>query len=149
MLPWTCPNELVALLIGDVGKLLQGVAASADHRSNCRRNGLSINSQLLQSIRITPLAKTIPRKLSRLIKAMWGRKCQEHNQTMTRTYLRQDHGIMIEPLALLLASQQPNIKKEEISNSCWHGIQSVELIAMRRAVVEVRRGRRTRGIRRT
>lgn len=75
LLPWTCPNELVAMLMGDAGQLLRGVARSADHKSICRRNGIPLDKVLLKSARSYPLMHCIPKKLIILIKVMWGSQC--------------------------------------------------------------------------
>lgn len=147
LLPWTSPNELVELLLGNVGVLLQGVAASADHRSLCRRNGLPLDRQLLRSLRVSPVARHVPRKLARLVKVMWGGCCEEHNETMTRTHLHDAHGLTIDPLALLRATQEPQTNQEDMRNRCWTSIQKVELLAKWRGVGQ-QRGRRTRGVRR-
>jgi hypothetical protein len=90
------------MLIGDTNKMLSGIAMSAVHKSNCRRNGLPLDKAILFSNKIS--LKHIPRKLTRLIKAMWGTRCLDHNKPLTRTHLR-EHGLIIDPLALLKASQ--------------------------------------------
>lgn len=40
LLPWTCPNEFVEMLIGSTQKVLNGLARATDHKINCRRAGM-------------------------------------------------------------------------------------------------------------
>jgi hypothetical protein len=66
---------------------------------------------------------------------------------MTRTHLHDAHGLTIDPLALLRATQEPEANLEDLKNRCWAGIQKVELLSKKTAI-EARRGRRTRGVHR-
>jgi hypothetical protein len=145
LLPWTCPNELVAIFLGDTGDLLRGIARSAEHKSTCRRNGVPLGRTLL---RPTPsiLVRNVPRKLARLIKAMWGAKCADHGKTLTRTHLHESHGLQVDPLALLRAAQQSHYDHGQLKAICWAAIQKVELLAP--VTVERASGRRKRGVRR-
>jgi hypothetical protein len=53
LLPWTCPNELVELLIGRVDDHLRSLALAVDHKLICRRTGNTPDKLYLKSIKVT------------------------------------------------------------------------------------------------
>jgi hypothetical protein len=63
-----------------------------DHRS-CWRKGLPISLHP-QSL---PFIQTVLRLFSRLIRAMWGECCEEHNHKMIHTHLYDAHSLSINP----------------------------------------------------
>jgi hypothetical protein len=102
VLPWTCPNELTALLIGDSSAILDRLARVVEHKSNCRRAGFLPDWQYIQDMRIPCLKlHKVPRRLTRLIQLMYGQKCWEHSRPMNRAHLAEHHSIVVDPLAIL------------------------------------------------
>ncbi len=76
VLPWTCPNELTALLIGDSTTILDRLARVVEHKANCRRTGQRPDWRYLQDLKADSLKlRQTPRRLTRLIQLMYGQKC--------------------------------------------------------------------------
>jgi hypothetical protein len=75
LLPWTAPNELVANLIGEVAKVMEGLAEAVEHKTICRRIGVRPNRDYILSLKTVIAVKHIPKQITRLIKLMYGEKC--------------------------------------------------------------------------
>jgi hypothetical protein len=73
-LPWTSPNELVDLLLGDIKVNLEGLATITDYKSACRLNHTVPNRDFTRSVKAE--VRDIPRIATRLIKLMYGNKCR-------------------------------------------------------------------------
>jgi hypothetical protein len=65
-------------------------------------------------------AKYIPIKATRLIRAMYGQKCREHKHTMTRTHLREEHQMRIDPMELIDRYQQKRYRKNMLFEMKGH-----------------------------
>ena len=84
MLPWTCPDELVNMLIGDVAVSLGNLAKAVEHKLTCRQNRTYPDFNYLIGLKVKSTIKYAPKISSELIKITYGRKCKQHNHTMNR-----------------------------------------------------------------
>jgi hypothetical protein len=72
LLPWTAPNELIAWLIGDVAKVMEGLAKAVEHKTICRRISVRPDRDYILSLKTVTTVKHIPKQITRLIKLMYG-----------------------------------------------------------------------------
>jgi hypothetical protein len=65
----------------------------------------------LKSIKVRVEVKQVPRILTRLIRAMYGRKCMLHSHVMNREHLAEAHNETIDPIALIRKYGQESFKR--------------------------------------
>ena len=141
-LPWTSPNELVEKMIGQVATVLESMAKVVEHKSNCRHRAIPIDLNLIRFWKSRNLTvKFVPRKITTLLKEMYGRKCKTHNATMNRQHLREEHGIFEDPLHMI-DRYQTRGERRQIKYEIKIAFKKIEEIAQVRVNREgtVRRG---------
>jgi hypothetical protein len=83
------------------------MARIVEHKANCRLSAIPIDWNLVNESRAgNKCAKYIPIKTTRLIRAMYGQKCRQHNHTMNRKHLREEHQLIIDPIEQIDRYQQ-------------------------------------------
>ena len=85
--PWTTPNDLVDLLLGNVAESLKRMAETVDYKLTCRSNRTYPDRQFLNDKKVRSEIKDSPRIATRLIKTMYGCKCLLHNKPLNRSHL--------------------------------------------------------------
>jgi hypothetical protein len=145
MLPWTSPNELVGMLIGDTSELLGCMARAVDHKSDCRRAGLKPDWLYLKRQHPSILRlKHVPRRITRLLQIMYGKKCQLHGHPLNRLHLAGAHNITLDPLAILASMCEENGSKLAKGRLAFAVHEIGGLTRVEDEPGRVRRGRRPR-----
>jgi hypothetical protein len=97
------------------------MATIVKHKAKCRFEAIPIDWNLVNEGRVgNKCAKYIPIKATRPIRAMYGQKCREHKLTMTRTHLREEHQIPIDPMELIDRYQQKRHRKNMLFEMKGH-----------------------------
>jgi hypothetical protein len=76
---------------------------------------------------------------------MYGQKCREHKHTVTRTHLREEHEMKIDPMELIDRYQQKRCRKnilDEMKGHLFKMSTIAEIVNIRNEVV--RKGKRPR-----
>jgi hypothetical protein len=122
------------------------MAKIVEHKAKCRLEAIPIDWNLVNESRVgNKCAKYIPIKATRLIRAMYGQKCREHNHTMTRTHLREEHEMRIDPMELIDRYQQKRYRKNMLFEMKGHLLKMssiAEIVNIGEEVV--RKGKRPR-----
>lgn len=101
LLPWTSPNELTEVLVGDTAKIMDGLAKAVDYKRRCRQIGCLPRKEDMRVLK-QPIRSHIPRRLTRLVQMMYGSKCKHHpSDVLNRHHLREAHGNYIDPVHLI------------------------------------------------
>jgi hypothetical protein len=83
------------------------MARIVKHKAKCRLEAIPIDWNLVNESRVgNKCAKYIPIKATRLIRAMYGQKCREHNHTMNGRHLREEQQMRTDPMELIDRYQQ-------------------------------------------
>lgn len=132
LLPWSCPNEFVEVLIGNTKMLLDGLARAVDHKANCRRAGMIPNSDYLNDLKLPKIHAYIPRRLTRLMQMMYGNLCKDHpTKPLNRGHLSEAHGNGIDPVALI--QQCVDGESPMVRERLAEAIREVSLLAKAKA----------------
>jgi hypothetical protein len=122
------------------------MAKIVEHKAKCRLEAIPIDWNLVNESRVgNKCAKYIPIKAARLIRTMYGQKCREHNHTTTRTHLREEHQIPIDPMELIDRYQQKRYWKNMLFEMKGHLLKMRSIAEIVRIGDEVlRKGKRRR-----
>jgi hypothetical protein len=83
------------------------MARIVEHKAKCRLSALPIYWNRVNESRVGNMCtKYIPIKATRLIRAMYGKKCREYSHTMNREHLRDEHELTIDPIEQIDRYQQ-------------------------------------------
>jgi hypothetical protein len=122
------------------------MAKIVEHKAKCRLEAIPIDWNLVNESRVgNKCAKYIPIKATRLIRAMYDQKCREHQHTMTRTHLREEHEMRIDPMELIDRYRQKKYRKNILDEMKGHLLKMstiAEIVNIRDEVV--RKGKRSR-----
>jgi hypothetical protein len=88
------------------------MAKIVEHKAKCRLQTIPIDWNLINESRQgNKSAKYIPIKATRLIRAMYGKKCREHNHTINRKHLWEEHQLRIDPMEMIDRYQKKREQK--------------------------------------
>jgi hypothetical protein len=86
-----------------------------EHKTNCRLESLQIDWNFVNDKRVANnYAKYLPIKVTRLMRAMYGQKCREHNHTMNRQHLREELQMKIDSMGMIRRHPPIAYNREEV-----------------------------------
>jgi hypothetical protein len=122
------------------------MAKIVEHKAKCRLQSIPIDWNLVNESRAgNKCAKYIPIKVTRLIRAMYGQKCREHNHTINRTHLWEEHQLKIDPMEMIDRYQKKRDQKNILYEMKGHllTISTIAQILNNRDEI-LRKGKRPR-----
>ena len=79
LLPWSTPHLTLEKIIGNVDDILINLSRAVDHKSISRHCRVGRDAGYLYHLKGKQQTRFLPPQLTKLLRVMYGRKCNEHD----------------------------------------------------------------------